>query len=204
MHTYQVFIIWSMVATLGCRLLVTALPRLDYIRVIDKTVLIDSPDGGRDDDDFFPWSSYGLPHYQFDTDLDAVSDEQVNTGTEVSDDTGLEAVKVPATVYPHDTTPTATLRDNVANSQSNIVPPCTVTGLTTLAHQRRNALPNPAEDMEAIPSSLKAQEASAPPVETSSLPIALPCAGLSSCPKGYKTYIMMGLCSCRRPPDVED
>ncbi|EXJ77875.1 hypothetical protein A1O3_09034 [Capronia epimyces CBS 606.96] len=209
MHTGKAFTILSVAAVLGCRLLVTALPRVEYIRVIDETILIDN--SGDDDDDLFHWSLYSTAHYHggpafdahTDPDTNSVSDEQPYADIQASDDTGLGAVKIPATVYPHDTPPTATLSNDDTDPPSNPLLPCVATSSKGFRHQPRNALPNPAEDNEVIPSSLQAMEASAPPVETSSLPEALLCTGLSSCPKGYKTYILMGLCWCRLPPPAE-
>lgn len=191
---------WSMAAVLGCRLLVTALPRLDYIHVVDKTILIDSQDF--DDDDAFLWFPNGSPAIPeapgTDVDTDAGSNQHDDTGDHVLDDTGIGAVRGPATVYPHDTFPTSILRDQSNDLSSNTIQPCTVTSPALLKHQPRNALPE--VDEEAIPSSLKTMEASGPPVDAGSLTPSLPCSGLSSCPKGYKTYLLMGMCWCRLPP----
>ncbi|KAJ4522721.1 hypothetical protein HRR78_000208 [Exophiala dermatitidis] len=187
MYTCKVLTMWSMAAVLGCRLLVTALPRLDYIHVVDKTILIDSQDF--DDDDAFLWFPNGSPAIPeapgTDVDTDAGSNQHDDTGDHVLDDTGIGAVRGPATVYPHDTFPTSILRDQI-------------TSPALLKHQPRNALPE--VDEEAIPSSLKTMEASGPPVDAGSLTPSLPCSGLSSCPKGYKTYLLMGMCWCRLPP----
>ncbi|KAL2444291.1 hypothetical protein ABEF95_016382 [Exophiala dermatitidis] len=200
MYTCKVLTMWSMAAVLGCRLLVTALPRLDYIHVVDKTILIDSQDF--DDDDAFLWFPNGSPAIPeapgTDVDTDAGSNQHDDTGDHVLDDTGIGAVRGPATVYPHDTFLTSILRDQSNDLSSNTIQPCTVTSPALLKHQPRNALPE--VDEEAVPSSLKTMEASGPPVDAGSLTPSLPCSGLSSCPKGYKTYLLMGMCWCRLPP----
>lgn len=110
-------------------------------------------------------------------------------------DSGLPAVNAPAVVYPHDTAPTATAPDDSTNLPTEASIQCTLTPAPDLKLQRRDPIANPEKLSPVIPSDIQVQETTAP--QTEPLPAMVECGGISSCPTGYKRFIIAMRCWCR-------
>lgn len=204
MRTCRILTIWAPALLLSCKWLVTARPHVHYIRTFETTEITEIFDDGLEicnaADEFCQWALYGLPYIPavpFNDGMDSIY--AVDSG-DLPCETDFAAVRAPATVYPHDTTPTPTSTEAVAapvSNQAKALSPSTLSTSTLLHLQARDAEADAEAEIPDIPSSVQQEESTGVPGQ---LPTAAPivdCGGLSSCPPNYNRYLLMGMCWCR-------
>ncbi|KIX01287.1 uncharacterized protein Z518_09012 [Rhinocladiella mackenziei CBS 650.93] len=177
MQACELFTIWAAAILLANKFLVTALPPLSYVWLADATELFDgNMSDGDNADEIYAYDPLNLaihPH-----------------------ETGRSMVKVPATVYPHDTSPTATSGDDTTGTVTEHS-----TLITTAARphlQLRSPNPNPNDLVPDASPSIQSLESIVP--ITTSRSLAVECGGGSECPPGYVQLLVPGMCYCRLLP----
>jgi hypothetical protein len=206
MPSVNVFMLWAVAALFGGRFLVTALPHVHYVWMHHETTEIF--DGGHDDSNSNDnvdldnpvhgvslWAPYNLPQVD---DTSGTMAEAMSNGHRSGDTVLAAAVAVPATVYPHDTSPTPAWGHDTVDATDTVLCPRTMSTSTLLRPQKRNAEPVPDAGATAIPPSIQSLESDEWPGEPTPVPDVLDCGNLGGCPAGYTEYLMMGTCWCRQ------
>ncbi|EXJ74493.1 uncharacterized protein A1O5_02789 [Cladophialophora psammophila CBS 110553] len=169
MRIREIYAFWGLGLLLSSKLLVTALPTFDYM-----------------------WSHVRTEHiYSSSDDCDPAKEACFWPGffhlAIESNEESDPAVRVPAAVYPHDTTLTATATDDNTATSCTPSAQAAVTTVPDLKFQRRD------EDTGVIPPAIQSQETTLPPAN----PTPYPCAGvIQPCAPGYKVLLFNGMCIC--------